>query len=88
MKIFVSHAWYGCDTGCCGHILEIEDQNGLTKEVGRFNFHHPHKSENLRKWVENLISDELGSEHIKDLDWDSCQIWDWEENPLKSRSNE
>ena len=25
MKILVLHTGYGCDTGCCGHAIEVED---------------------------------------------------------------
>lgn len=43
MKVRVYHSYFGCDTGCCGHVLEIDDTrvdfdfmhsyNGLTREA-------------------------------------------------------
>ena len=35
-KVIVYHQFYGCDTGCCGHIVEMDG-----KRVGGFEFIHP-----------------------------------------------
>lgn len=34
-KILLVHTGYGCDTGCCGHILEVDG-----REIGGFDFMH------------------------------------------------
>lgn len=67
MKIIVCHADYGCDTGCCGHIIEVD---GKRKEG--FHFEHPGKDH--REFAEDLIRREFGDEHVKDLDWENCII--------------
>ena len=67
-RIVVLHSGYGCDTGCCGHIIEV---NG--EEVGGFNFDHPW-DEDHRKWAEQLIRKEFGDEHVADLDWENCIV--------------
>lgn len=36
MKIRVLHAYYGCETGCCGHILEVDGE----EDYGTFTFSH------------------------------------------------
>ena len=69
-KIIVSHASYGCDTGCCGHVIEVDGER-----VGSFRFDHPYRAD-FRKWAEELIADELGPEHVKDLDWENCVVLD------------
>ena len=68
MKVIVYHTGYGCDTGCCGHAIVIED--------GRrsFEFEHPLDTKDLREWAEELIEDEFGKNHGLDLDWENCQI--------------
>lgn len=66
-RIVVLHRRYGCETGCCGHAVEV---NGVEK---RFDFEHPYL-ETLREFAERFIKDQLGEEHIADLDWDHCQI--------------
>jgi len=72
-KIIVTHAYLGCDTGCCGHIIEIDD-----KQFGEFHFDHPDssKSEDIKNFIKNLVIEEMGEEHCKDIDWDGCEIID------------
>jgi len=68
MKLIVYHTSYGCDTGCCGHIVKDTE----TDEED-FHFAHPRK-EDFREFAEKLIKEDYGEEHIKDLDWDNCEI--------------
>lgn len=72
-KIIVLHTQYGCDTGCCGHIIEID---GETPKGGRFSFNHPdsNSESDRKKYAEDLIAQELGAEHVKDLDWENCVV--------------
>lgn len=66
MKVIVYHTYYGCDSGCCGHAVEMGDRY-------QFNFDHP-CGEDARAFAERLIAQELGAEHIADLDWENCAI--------------
>ena len=76
MRILVRHAYYGCDTGCCGHVIEVEgeDIESLGTFLSRFHFAHPYG--NPRAFAERLIREELGEEHVKDLDWENCEVLD------------
>lgn len=70
MKIRVFHAEYGCDTGCCGHIVELED--------GRhsFEFEHPYKNEDSQEWALSLARDIIERywpECINTIDWDTFE---------------
>lgn len=67
MKAVVYHAYYGCETGCCGHVVELEDGREI------FEFDHPY-GEDSRKFAEQLLAATFGEEHIADLDWDNCII--------------
>jgi hypothetical protein len=69
MKVIVYHAEYGCDTGCCGHVVELED--------GRheFDFSHPY-GEDPKQYAKDLIESSFPEEHTLDLDWDNCVIVD------------
>jgi hypothetical protein len=69
--VTVYHVSYGCDTGCCGHIVEMDGEEG-----GReFHFGHPY-GEDHRKYAEDLVREEFGEDHIADLDWENCLISD------------
>jgi hypothetical protein len=71
-RVLVLHAGYGCETGCCGHVLEVDDER-----VGRFQFDHPSgRKDDFRVWAEDLIRTELGEEHVADLDWDHSIVLD------------
>jgi hypothetical protein len=68
MKIIVYHASYGCDTGCCGHVIEIDGKEN-------FHFTHPY-GKDFKEFAEEMVRDECGEEHVKDLDWENCIISD------------
>lgn len=70
-KITVYHSEYGCETGCCGHVIKIET-DGQPDPKGRkadFNFFHPY-GEDPKTWAQNWVREEFGEEHVKDLDWE------------------
>lgn len=76
MKIVVYHGSYGCDTGCCGHYIEVDCKDGPgSGSKQRFDFGHPYDG-NLRKYAEDLVREKFGEEHVKDLDWENCVITD------------
>ena len=71
-RIIVFHSGYGCDTGCCGHYVVMETDDKPAQQ-SRFDFSHPY-GEDPRKFAEDLVRDEFGEEHVKDLDWDNCTV--------------
>jgi hypothetical protein len=40
VSVSYRHEGYGCDTGCCGHVLFALDDRGGVVSVGDFNFMH------------------------------------------------
>lgn len=70
MRVIVLHRLYGCDTGCCGHVIVVDN-----KDVGDFNFDHPY-NEDPRAFAEDLVREALGEDHVSDLDWNSCVVVD------------
>lgn len=71
-KILVMHEGYGCETGCCGHVIYI-DGSGPPRR--RFHFAHPYDEDPL-EWAKKLIASEVGEEHVADLDWENCRVLD------------
>lgn len=68
-KVVVYHGGYGCDTGCCGHIVEWDGGE-------KFTFDHPYSTDDPLEYAKKLVADQYGPEHVKDLDWDHCYISD------------
>lgn len=66
MRIIVTHGMYGCDTGCCGHYIEVDG-----KEVD-FDFSHPKGKEDLKSYAEELVK--ANGCDPKDLDWEHCLV--------------
>lgn len=62
------HGGYGCDTGCCGHWVEVDGER-----IGQFEFGHPGRDEDFRKWAEALI-EEVYPGHSGDLDWENSRV--------------
>ena len=71
-RVVVYHDTYGCDTGCCGHVIEIDDE-----EVG-WVFNHPDLDDDDDAadlaWAKEVVRDELGEDHVADLDWENCDL--------------
>jgi hypothetical protein len=85
MKVLVCHAFHGCDTGCCGHVVIVEDDAGKVVERGDlFNTPgHPYEraggkltDETMRAFVIERVTGELGEDHVKDIDWERCVVID------------
>lgn len=80
MKVIVYHSYYGCDTGCCGHTVELINDDGSIID-SEFQFGHPYSAKteaDQRAWAialaKDIIQDNLGDDHTVDLDWDNCII--------------
>jgi hypothetical protein len=74
-KVIVYHSEYGCDSGCCGHVVEVQDESGKSID-SKFEFAHP-RDDDMKKFARDLIEETFGAEHVADLDWDNCQIKEW-----------
>lgn len=70
-RIIVYHTTYGCQTGCCGHAVEV-DGDELAES---FSFSHP-GGEDLKQYVRDLVTEKYGAEHVKDIDWEGCVVSD------------
>lgn len=66
-KVIVYHEYYDCDTGCCGHIVQLDDR------VGDFEFKHPYGQDPL-EFARKMVALVYGPEHVADLDWERCVI--------------
>jgi hypothetical protein len=86
-KVIVYHGSYDCDTGCCGHIIELGNDGDTPDEFWGFEnpvkddfvFTHPYglkTEEELKKWAKELVEDRFGKEHCEDLDWEHCRVTD------------
>lgn len=69
MRVVVFHSSYGCDTGCCGHVVELDDGQR------QFVFTHPYDEAPL-DFAKELVEETFGEEHVADLDWEACMIVD------------
>ena len=74
-RVIVYHAAYGCETGCCGHIVAVTDGAPSYDDDGKFQWEHPYGEEPV-EFAKRLVRDTLGEEHVADLDWDGCVISD------------
>lgn len=73
MKVVVFHRGYGCETGCCGHAIEVDGE----EISGSFVFDHPYNPQaEWREWAEEFITAHFGKDHGHDLDWEHCVIVD------------
>lgn len=71
MRVIVYHSSWGCDSGCCGHTVEIE---GGREE---FEFTHPGSCgmpKEPRAFAEEFVRQIFGEKHVADLDWENCVI--------------
>lgn len=78
LKIRVFHGYYGCDTGCCGHIIEVENGKGPGRDIYSFKFSHPY-NEDFKEWATEFAQDYIKSKHpncYDSIDWDTLEYKD------------
>lgn len=64
----VYHGLYGCDTGCCGHYVEIDGK-------ARFGFVHKYEeSESDLDFAKRVAEQLFGAAHCADLDWSHATV--------------
>ena len=86
MKVVVLHRGYGCETGCCGHVVRVSDGNDSWdaegEQIGPFEFEHPFgdNEEERKEWAVDFarraVERKYGEGHIFDLDWEHCYVTD------------
>lgn len=77
MKVRVFHKMHGCETGCCGHVVELEDG----REYFEF-FSHPDADqrkteEGIKAWARDLAETAIlksWPECFDSIDWGSMVI--------------
>jgi 7-cyano-7-deazaguanine synthase in queuosine biosynthesis len=70
-KIIVLHSGYGCESGCCGHVVKLSDNDENVSE--EFAFEHADKDDDI-EFAKNLVEQTYGKDHVLDLDWESSII--------------
>ena len=74
MKVKVYHSYYGCDTGCCGHVVEVGDKE-------KFEFTHPYDEvvADFNKWALEFAQATVKREWPQcydKIDWSTLQVED------------
>jgi hypothetical protein len=70
MKVRVYHAGYGCDSGCCGHVVELGDGRSY------FDFSHPY-GDDQREYARSLAEEVIRKkwpECLDSIDWDTMEV--------------
>lgn len=67
-RVLVLHREYGCDSGCCGHVIEIDGER-----YGAFQFVHPY-GRDTREFIRALVTEVAGPEHVADIDFENCIV--------------
>lgn len=85
-RVVVLHSYFGCDTGCCGHAVYLcapgQDAEDGDEVPRSFVFGHPYSKgtkltvKDAKQFARGLVECTLGAEHIKDLDWEHCEIYE------------
>ena len=67
-QVVVYHQGYGCETGCCGHVVRFGDDE-------KFLFEHPY-GDDAKEFVRRVVTAEFGEQHVADIAWDDCLVSD------------
>ena len=71
VRVIVTHGDYGCMSGCCGHIVTLED--GVP--IGEFDFLHIGETrEGALQLAEAAVRRQFGPDHVADLEWDDAIV--------------
>jgi hypothetical protein len=73
---YVAHAYYGCDTGCCGHKCVGVDCNGRDVDcLDSFDFVHPYSAKDAQeheRWAEEFARGKFPGVPLL---WERCDVW-------------
>lgn len=81
-RVVVYHSYYGCETGCCGHTVALDDEHD------KFVFDHisdpptgnwsttEHGPASVIAFVRRALEATYGVEHLADVDWSRCLVCD------------
>ncbi len=67
------------EVGVVKVLVIVEDASGEEIKRGPFEFGHPDGisgDAELKTFVRDMVTDALGEEHVKDIDWDRCVVLD------------
>jgi hypothetical protein len=67
MNIRVYHTSYGCDTGCCGHCVELDG------DQIRERFEFTHDEDDWAEWAKGVVK-ERWPECYDSIDWASLDL--------------
>lgn len=73
MKIRVYHGLYGCGTGCCGHWIELRDDEDTETLKQRFEFDHPESEEDALALAQHVVKHRW-PECYDTIDWSTIEI--------------
>lgn len=63
----VVHQFYGCDTGCCGHVVYGDDCDGNEVWSSHFHFDHPYGDDKVT-WARSLAAEDLPEVPLNEAD--------------------
>lgn len=68
-RVRVFHSYYGCETGCCGHVVEIVDHD----DDGVFEFAHPRDKTEAVELAKSAIR-QRWPECFDTIDWSTLEF--------------
>lgn len=68
-RVIVYHRGYGCATGCCGHAVQVDGNEGNEQ----FMFEHPYR-QTAEEFIKRIVIEEMGAAHVADIDWANCIV--------------
>lgn len=70
LRVRVYHSMYGCDTGCCGHVVEVDGRE-------EFDFAHPDDRSDMAGWARKHAEDVIRKkwpECLDSIDWSTLDV--------------
>jgi hypothetical protein len=84
VRVKVYHSTYGCETGCCGHVIELIGEKPGYARQSKFEFDHPwEQAETKEQWARDVAAEVINAnwpECLEDIDWSTLDIEDVRED--------
>lgn len=71
MRLLIIHSSYGCDSGCCGHRVEVQ-----AGDLRRFEFYFDHPGVSEEEKIAFAIK-MVGEDNLADVDFEKSEICSW-----------
>lgn len=74
VKVAVKHDGYGCESGCCGHVIHGYDKDNIQCWASDFCFEHPYGQED-KVFILDILHNDFSDDELAKIEIDYLESY-------------